>query len=120
MIRHALHKPDSPCKVRISRDHWLELLFQVPARDLSGAAKIAGAAVAMHISPETGLCQLSREAIADRCGMDSRSCRRMIKHLENAGWLGVRRSVGLVPNSFELRIPAEPDAVTSVGGRASV
>jgi hypothetical protein len=118
MMTHSLRQTDSPYNGRIARDRWIELLLEVRSSKLSGAAKIAGATIAMHLNPETGRCELSREAIADRCGMDSRSCRRMIKHLEDAGWLSVKRSVGFFANSFELTTPNELTAAPSAGGRA--
>ena len=119
-MKHSLRQTDSPHNGRIARDRWIELLLGVRSSKLSGAAKIAGATIAMHLNPETERCELSREAIADRCGMDLRSCRRMIKHLEDAGWLSVKRSVGFFANSFELTLPDEPAAAASViGGRAN-
>jgi DNA-binding GntR family transcriptional regulator len=121
MLKPSLRRTDSSHNGRIARDRWLELLLQVRASELSGAAKIAGATIAMHLNPETERCELTREAIADRCGMDSRSCRRMIKHLEDAGWLSVKRSVGFFANSFELTTPNELTAASSmIGGRANV
>jgi hypothetical protein len=121
MMTHSLRQTDSPHNGRIARDRWIALLIQTQASKLSGAAKIAGATIAMNLNPETGRCELTREAIADRCGMDSRSCRRMIKHLEDAGWLSVKRSVGFFANSFELTTPNEPAAAPSnKGGRAIV
>ena len=121
MLKYSLCQTDSPHNGRIARDRWIALLLEVRSGELSGAAKIAGATIAMHLNPETARCELSREAIADRCGMDSRSCRRMIKHLEDAGWLSVKRSVGFFANSFELTLPDEPAVATSmIGGRAHV
>jgi CRP-like cAMP-binding protein len=120
MMTRSLRQTDSPHNGRIARDRWIELLLEVRSSKLSGAAKIAGATIAMHLNRDTGRCELTREGIADRCGMDSRSCRRMIKHLEDAGWLSVKRSVGFFANSFELTLPTEPAAAPSIGGRAHV
>ena len=120
-MTHSIRQTDSPHNTGICRDRWLELLLQVRAAKLSGAAKIAGATIAMHVDLDTGRCELTRDHIADRCGMDSRSCRRMIKHLEEAGWLSVKRSVGFFANSFELTTPNELTAATSInGGRVHV
>jgi len=98
------------------RDDWLELLLQVKARELSGAAKLVGVAIALHLDPETMRCEQSREAIADFCGMDARSVRRMVAKLEAEGWLGVDRTLGYFANSFFLRTPDEPAAAPSING----
>ena len=118
MLKHSIRHIDSRNNGRIAKDRWLEMLLPVRASQLSSAAKIAGATIAMHLNPETGRCELTRDAIAERCGVDSRSCRRMIKHLEDAGWLRVRRSTGFFPNSIELTTP--PAAASMIGGRADV
>jgi hypothetical protein len=120
MMKHDVHETDSPHNGRIARDRWVELLLEVKASKLSGAAKIAGATIAMHVDLDTGRCELTRDQIADRCGMDSRSCRRMIKHLEDAGWLSVRRSDGFFANSFTLTMPSKPVVTSMIGGHADV
>jgi hypothetical protein len=38
----------------------------------------------------------------------------VIVHLERAGWLSVRRSVGTFPNSYALAVPS------TIGGHANV
>jgi len=118
MIKHSICETDSPRNGRVDRDRWLEMLLEVRASELSGSAKNAGIAIAMHLNPETGRCEsLTLEEIGERCGMDSRSCRRLIKRLEAAGWLRIKRSTGGIPNQFALITPA---AAPTVGGRAHV
>jgi hypothetical protein len=104
-------------------DDWLELLLQVKASELSGAAKLVGTCIALHLDIETGRCERSSELIADDLGMNGRSVRRMIRKLEAAGWLGVDRTLGFYANSFELSTPDgtnDPAAATSEGGHANV
>lgn len=121
MMQNTLHATDAPYNGRIARDRWIELLLQVRAAELSGAAKIAGACIAMHVDLNTRRCDLPVETIAELAGMDSRSVRRMIRKLEATGWLSVDRSVGYHPNLFKLTTPDEMGVTPSmVGGRANV
>jgi len=126
-MQHELHDPDSPHNGGITnnwiaqsfaRDLWIEQLLKVSAAELSGAAKTAATCIAMHID-DTGRCRLPVETIAEFAGMDSRSVRRMIHHLEGAGWLSVKRSAGHHPNSFRLTTPHGTVVPSTIGGRAN-
>jgi hypothetical protein len=116
MTAHNIHAGATPRKSRIyhiatfeDRDAWIKLLFTVSACELSGAAKVVAARVALHLNIKTGRCDPSSGLLATECGMDGRSVQRMIKLIEAAGWLGVDRTRGFRSNSFELRTPIGAD-----------
>ena len=106
----------------LDRDKWIERILQVRASKLSGAAKLVATALALNLD-DTGRCERSTEVIADDCGIDLRSVRRMIRKLEAACWLEVNRTVGSRPNSFVIRTPDhanQPSAAPSIEERAHV
>jgi Winged helix-turn-helix DNA-binding len=105
------------------RDTWACLLLRQKVRGLgalSSAAKVVGHFIALHIDLDTSCCQLSCEQIADHVNMDPRATRRMIRKLEDAGWLGVERAGGgHFSNVLSLRVPDTVSA-SFEGGHADV
>jgi hypothetical protein len=100
-MTNDIHAAATPRKCRIytiktfrDRDDWMERLLQIKASELSGAAKLVAVCIALHLDLETRRCDRSSELIADELGMDGRSVRRMIRKLEDAGWIDVDRTLG--------------------------
>ncbi len=68
------------------------------------AAKVA-AVLAVHVSRETGDCQMTRETLARLAGVSIATVHRGISHLKQAGWLEVK-SNGRRPATYVLHIPS--------------
>jgi hypothetical protein len=86
------------------RDDWIKLLLAADGDELSPANKIVGARIAFHHNIETGQCNPSLAQLAAGSGMSDRNVRRMLRELEETGWLGTD-SRGRHTHSFELRVP---------------
>jgi hypothetical protein len=87
------------------RDEWIKLLLAVDVDELSCTAKIVGARTAFHHNVETGQCNPSIGMLVLGTGMSKSTILRMLRELEQKGWLGIDHSRGRHANSFELRAP---------------
>ena len=101
-----IHAGATPIKSRYhiatfeDRDDWLKLLLA--AGELSPAAKVVGARVALHHNVNTGQCNPAIGTLVLGTTMSESTVRRRIDELEVAGWLRVDRTRGRHSNSFEL------------------
>jgi hypothetical protein len=91
------------------RDDWIRSLLAVSADDLSYTAKIVGVRIAMHHNVKTGRCDPDMATLAAGTSMSDRNVRRMLRELEQRGWLHVEHRGYRRTNSFELLIPSEPE-----------
>lgn len=97
--------PSWPIKAFADRDDWLKLLLAVDSDALSSSAKVVAIRIALHHNVESGQCNPTIGRLALGTGMSESTVRRMIRELEEAGWLGVDRTRGRHSNSFDLRAP---------------
>jgi hypothetical protein len=108
------------------RDEWIRLLVAVEAQPagrpkkpgtdntLTASAKAVAVCVALHLNIETGRCDPSNEDLATGTGMSERNVRRMLRELEQSGWMKVEVRGHHQYNSFELRVPVGEDRPTDV------
>jgi hypothetical protein len=94
------------------RDEWIRLLLAAEPEALSYPAKAVGACIALHHNINTGQCNPPVGMLVRESGMSNRNVRRMLRELEQAGWLitdltsgGRRSSDTYTSNSFELTVP---------------
>lgn len=94
-----------PIKTFKDRDEWIKLLLATDADALSCTAKIVAARVALHHNIETGQCNPSLGLLAAGTGMSDRNVRRMLRELEQKGWMRINQSRGRHSHSFEFLSP---------------
>ena len=94
------------------RDDWVKLVLAAEGDTLSAPARNVAIRIAFHHNVETGQCNPSVAQIAAGSGMSDRNVRRMLREIEQAGWMVVNQSSGgrrssktYNSNSFELRVP---------------
>ena len=94
------------------RDEWVKLVLAAEGDTLSAPARNVAIRIAFHHNIETGRCNPSVAQIAAGSGMSDRNVRRMLREIEQAGWMVVNQSSGgrrssktYNSNSFELRVP---------------
>jgi hypothetical protein len=94
------------------RDEWMRLLLAIDGSDLIPSAKIVGASVALHHNVKTGRCDPPLLTLAKATGMSVRNVRRMLRILEQSGWLitdqssgGCRADEEYNANSYVLSVP---------------
>lgn len=94
------------------RDAWIRAFMAVS--NVTCTAKIVGTRIAFHHNIETGRCDPDLATLAAGTGMNDRNVRRMLRELEQSGWLLVESRGFHHSNSFSLLIPAREDDRTTV------
>jgi hypothetical protein len=94
------------------RDTWIRLLLAVDGETLIPGAKIVGASIALHLNVNTKQCNPPLPTVAESTGMSVRNVRRLLRLLEQTGWLVADQSSGgrragedYNSNSYELHVP---------------
>jgi hypothetical protein len=94
----------------LQRDIWIGQMFSA---DLSLAAKVVAARIALHLNIDDGRCYPSVAALTKGTGVSERHIPRVFAALERSGWLAITRSPGREwgyggrghANSFRLMTP---------------
>lgn len=102
------------------RDDWIRLFLAADGELLSCTAKIVGTRLALHHNIETGRCDPSLTELASGTGMSDRNVRRMLRELEQTGWVRVQGRGYHRSNSFELRVPEAEADRTLLSGQTDV
>jgi hypothetical protein len=92
-----------------NRDDWIKLFLAADDDELSFTAKVVGVRIALHHNVKTSQCNPSLPQLAAGTGMSERNVRRMLRELEETGWLCTDQSLGRHTHSFQLTVPTNPD-----------
>jgi hypothetical protein len=87
------------------RDDWIRLLLAADGDTLCPAAKIVATRIALHHNVKTGQCNPAIGDLVRGTGTSKSTILRMLRELEEKGWLAVDRSHGRYHHSFALRTP---------------
>lgn len=88
------------------RLRFIELL--AAARELAATERLVGIRLALFMNARTGQLNPSYETIAAATGTGTRSAKRHIQTLVDAGWIVRKSRRGRVSNEYDLIIPTVP------------